>query len=124
MKITCRLVEAYLKCPTKCWLRSIDEQPSDRTWIEHSEDRNAQYRSAELELMLLRIPPSESTRLPQAERLKADGWRLAIDVLAQASHLESHVHAVECLPAERHGRPTRLVVIRFSSANKLNKDAR
>jgi predicted RecB family nuclease len=124
MKITWRLLEAYLKCPTKCWLRSVGEQSSDRAWIEYSEDRNAQYRSAEIELMLLRIPPSESTRLPQAERLRGDGWRLAIDVLAQASHLESHVHAVERLPTERRGRPARLVVIRFFSDNKLDKDAK
>jgi predicted RecB family nuclease len=74
--------------------------------------------------MLLRTQPSESTRLPQADRLKAGGWRLAVDVLAQASHLESQVHAVECLPAEGRGRPAQLAVLRFFSANKLNKDAK
>src|SRR6266705_1822162 len=31
MTITSRLLEAYLKCPTKCWLRSAGEQITDST---------------------------------------------------------------------------------------------
>jgi predicted RecB family nuclease len=124
MKITYHLLEAYLKCPTKCWLRSVGEQPTDSTWIQYSEAEEESYRSAEIELMLLRTQPSESTRLPQADWLKAGRWRLAVGVLAQTSHLESHVHAVESLPAEGGGRPAQLVVLRFFSANKLKKDAK
>ena len=29
MAITSNVLEAYLKCPTKCWLRSADEKATD-----------------------------------------------------------------------------------------------
>ncbi len=124
MKITYQILEAYLKCPTKCWLRSAGEPPTDGTWPQYSQAQEESYRSAEIELMLLRARPSESIRFPQADRLKAGKWRLAIGVLAQTAHLESYLHAVESSPSEGRGRPAQLVALRFFSANKLGRDAK
>jgi hypothetical protein len=44
MKITADLFEAYLKCPTKCWLRSTGETSASNTYSEWVKVRNDSYR--------------------------------------------------------------------------------
>jgi hypothetical protein len=44
MKITAELFEAYLKCPTKCWLRSTGETSASNTYSEWVKVRNDSYR--------------------------------------------------------------------------------
>jgi hypothetical protein len=61
---------------------------------------------------------------PSADNLKAGRWRLATDVSAKTSHLQSYLQAVERLPSEGRGKPIRLIAIRFVSTNKLSKDAK
>jgi predicted RecB family nuclease len=124
MKITSHLLEAYLKCPTKCWLRSAGEQITDRTWAQYAQAEDESYRAAEIDLMLSGSDQSECMRSPHADRLKAGKWRLATGVLAQTPHLESYLHAVESFPLEGRGDPARLIALRFVSTNKLNKDAK
>ena len=119
MKISQRLFEAYLKCPTKCWLRSIGEHPTDVAWTQYSESNEQSYRASQIEQMCLRIGPNDSLRSPQADVLKTDGWRLAVDVVAATPTLESDVHAIEFVPADGRRRPAQLSVVRFSAANKL-----
>jgi hypothetical protein len=40
MKITPPLFEAFLKCPTKCWLRANSEPPSGNTYAESPRRRS------------------------------------------------------------------------------------
>jgi hypothetical protein len=44
MKITPALFEAYLKCPTKCWLRSTGEPSSGGSYPEWVKAQNDSYR--------------------------------------------------------------------------------
>jgi predicted RecB family nuclease len=124
MKITPNLLEAYLKCPTKCWLRSAGEQITDRTWAQYTRAEDESYRAAAIDLMFSGTDESECMRSPDAGRLKAGTWRVATDVVAQTPHLESRIHAVESLPLEGRGDPARRIAIRFVATNKLTKDAR
>jgi hypothetical protein len=48
MKITAQLLEAYLKCPTKCWLRSTSKQTIDLSCTQYDQAQNESYRSTEL----------------------------------------------------------------------------
>jgi hypothetical protein len=109
MKITSHLFEAYVKCPTKCWLRSTGEQMTDRNCAQYAQARDESYRTAEIDLMLSRIDQSEFMRSPHGDCLKAGKWRLATGVLAQTPHLESYLHAVESFPSERRGTPAQLI---------------
>lgn len=61
---------------------------------------------------------------PSADNLKAGKWILATGVLAQAPHLESHLHAVERLPSQGRGKPAHFIAIRFVLTNKVSKDAK
>ncbi len=124
MTITSRLLEAYLKCPTKCWLRSAGEQITDSTCTQCTQAQKESYRTAEIHRLLSRTHPSECMVSPSADNLKAGKWRLATGVLAQTSHLESYLHAVERLPSQGRGEPAHLIAIRFVPANKVSKDAK
>ncbi len=123
MTITSRLLEAYLKCPTKCWLRSAGEQVTDSAYTQCAQAQNESYGAAEIHRLLLRADHSECMNSPSAEDLKAGKWRLATGVFAQTPHLESYVHAVERLPPEGRGN-ARFVAIRFIPDNKVSKDAK
>jgi hypothetical protein len=46
MTITSYLLEAYLKCPTKCWLRSLGEQATVSACVQSTQTRNESYATA------------------------------------------------------------------------------
>src|ERR1700722_13492371 len=123
-QITSHLLEAYLKCPTKCWLRSAGEQIIDSMFAQCAQAQNESYGTAEIRRLLSRTQQSECMISPSRDNLKAGKWRLATGVLAQTPRLESCLHAVECLPPERRGKPAHFIAIRFVSTNKLNKEAK
>jgi hypothetical protein len=46
MTITSHLLEAFLKCPTKCWLRSAGEQITGGTFAQYTQTQDESYRRA------------------------------------------------------------------------------
>jgi hypothetical protein len=121
MKISSNLFEAFLKCPTKCWLRANGEPASDNAYAEWVEAQDKSYRASETERLLLGTPKNGSTVAPPAENLKAGKWRLAIGTVVQAQVdsyvLESELHAIE-----RRSSLTQFVPIRFMYIHKLGAD--
>jgi hypothetical protein len=120
--ITFRLLEAYLKCPTKCWLRATGEQPSSGSYAEWAQAQNESYCAARIKELLSETCQGESVNSPSVDDLKGGSWRLATDVPAQTKNLESHLPAVE--RAEGRGKPAQLVPLRFICTNKIEKDAK
>jgi len=149
MKIIPDLFQAYLKCPTKCWLRATGESSSGNAYAEWVKTQNESYRVTETERLVAESPNGEVAASPAAENLKAAKWRLALDVPAQielrssrgneaqtsspeisqslltsAATIETHLHAVERVPSVGRGKPAQFVPIRFVFRNKLTKDDR
>jgi predicted RecB family nuclease len=133
IKISPDLFEAFLKCPTKCWLRATNEPGSGNDYSEWVKSQTASYRATETGRLLSEIPKDESAVSPTPANLKTDKWRLAMDVLAQTPEpandqaqpdwiAESCLHAVERVPSEGRGRPAQFIPIRFIFTNKLSKD--
>jgi hypothetical protein len=167
MRILASLFDAFLKCPTKCWLRARNETPSGNSYAEWVQSQNESYRAAQIERLLAQTPLSESARSPFAENLKTAKWRLAVDLEVQTPEppgssrreeapsqnaeggvqnaessqslvtsaattqtvasppafiAESHLHAVERVPAEGRGHATQFLPIRFIFFNKLTQD--
>jgi predicted flap endonuclease-1-like 5' DNA nuclease len=85
MTITLNLFEAHLKCPTKCWLRAAGESPSGNEYAEWVMIQTEAYRAAETARLLKQTPPAETALSPPAEYLNNAKWRLAVDLVAQAS---------------------------------------
>jgi hypothetical protein len=84
MRITSPIFDAFLKCATKCHLRSLGEIGSGNEYAEwvRGRDESCQ-REAALRLQEA-VPETERVLAPPAsENLKAAKWRLAVDLLAQ-----------------------------------------
>src|SRR5271165_6606401 len=110
MKITPDVFEAYLKCPTKCWLRATDEPSTGGTYPEWVKAQNHSYRVRETRRLLAEFPNNEVALSPDMKNLKAAKWRLASSLAVQAQMdscaLESELHALERVPAESRAKPT------------------
>ena len=126
MKITPAVFEAYLKCPTKCWLRATGEAATGNTYAEWVQAQNASYRETGTARLLAASPQDEVARSPDMENVKAGTWRLASSPAVQAEldsfALETELHAVERVPAGGRGKAAQFIPIRFVFTNKLGKD--
>jgi hypothetical protein len=80
MKITPDLFEAYLKCPTKCFLRALGETAAGNAYADWVRTQNASYRSEESQRLTQGAASDECIiGLRDAGNLKSAKWRLAID---------------------------------------------
>ena len=126
MRITSDTFHAYLKCPTKCWLRAAGEPALGSAYAEWVTSQNESYRATELERLLSETPKGEAAVSPPAESLKAARWSLAANVVVNARItnfvLDSELQAVQRAPSEGRGRRPQLIPIRFVFKNKLGDD--
>lgn len=84
MKITDYLFEAFLKCPTKCWLRAANETPTGNIYAEWVTTQNESYRVAETKRLLAQTLPPDCQLSPPVDSLKVAKWRLATDIAVTA----------------------------------------
>jgi predicted RecB family nuclease len=116
------LFQAFLKCPTKCWLRFADERPTGNTYAEWVQDQTKTYRADGIQWLQANVPPEDFAVTPAQENLRSDKWRLAVDVTVQNPDVQTQIHATERVPAKGRGNPAEFVPIRFIFANKLAKE--
>src|SRR5215472_10985368 len=100
MKISSDLFNAFLKCPTKCWLRAAGEAASGNAYAEWVKSENGSYHATEIERLLSETPKGQVAVSPPLENPKATKWRLAANLAVHApmnTHVvKSELHAVEC----------------------------
>lgn len=123
MKISPDLFEAFLRCPTKCWLRATGASGSGNAYAELVKSQTVSYRATETARLLSRTPQDESARL---ENFTTGKWHLATGIVAHGEidscAFESELHALERVLSEGRGRPAQFIPIRFIFTNKLGKD--
>ncbi|MCX7007975.1 MAG: hypothetical protein NTY53_12140 [Kiritimatiellaeota bacterium] len=123
MNITNEIFAAYLKCPTKCFLRAHGETGAGNEYAEWVRTESGSYRVEGLQRMAAGMPPGDCvTGIGATENFKTVKWRFAADLDAHAQNLESRIHAVERIPPEGRGRAAQFIPIRFIFTNKLGKD--
>ena len=81
MKITSSLFHAYIKCPTKCWLRFTGEPATGNAYAEWVQSQNESYHAAAIERLRSEVPQDECAVAPAQESLKTSKWRLGFDVV-------------------------------------------
>jgi hypothetical protein len=122
MNISCHLFEAYLSCPTKCWLQSRGETEAGNTYAEWVTSNKEAYYKEGLQHAFNTFP--ETTRAfnpPISKSSKNATWRLAIDVRLRTNGLETRLLHVERVPSEGDGTPVQFVPYHFEFATKLSK---
>ncbi len=147
MKISANFFEAFLKCPTKCWLRFTGEPTAGNAYAEWVQAQDKSYRADAAKRLIADVPANECDVALLVENLKTAKWRVVVDVLARielgrsrgnetqtsppensqsllssAATIETRLHAIERIPSAGQGRPAQFVPIRFICRNKLAKD--
>ena len=124
MKLTSDLFEAYLKCPTKCYLRSTGQTGSGNVYAEWVREQNDAYRKEGVQRLVVAAGNGVAATTPDGANLKTGTWRLAVDLPLETETMALWLHAVERVPSEGRGRPARFIPVRFVFFNKLTKDDR
>ncbi|KAF0221424.1 MAG: transposase [Geobacteraceae bacterium] len=123
MAFTAQIFEAYLKCPSKCWFRSLGEEGTGNMYADWVRMQNDAYRTDGIERLLNSVT-SEERAVAQADsaNVKTAKWKFAANFPARKENLETSVHIVERVPSEGRGKPAQFTPIRFIFPNKLSKD--
>jgi predicted RecB family nuclease len=125
MKPTAELFEAYLKCPTKCWLLSQGAIGEGNAYADWVKAQNEAFRAVALRRLQETVPENERVIAPhRGDNLKAAWWRLAVDMEVSADSAVSRLDSVERVVSKGRDRPAQLIPIRITYRNKLTRDDR
>jgi predicted RecB family nuclease len=125
MLITSHVFEAYLKCQTKCFLRSLGKTASGNGYSDWVQAQQTSYRSEEIKRLTQETAQNECVTNPiDREDVQSAKWRFAVEITARAQNLESTIHAVEHLTSEGRDKLGLFIPIRFIFTNKLHKDSK
>ncbi len=123
MNINSRLFEAYLRCPTKCWLRSRAEPGGDNEYADWIHSRERAYYETALQQLLPIFPESHRATAPTINKAsKGQAWRCGLDVPLRTNDLDSRLQALERVPSNLRSGIVQFIPYRFEFANKLTKD--
>ena len=122
MKVSAIHFEDYLKCPTKCFLRSQGEAGLENSYAGWVRSQNELYRTNGIKRRTDKVNSTECAIDPPIGNINRAAWRLAIDLTVAGEHLESTIHSVERILSERRGASAQLIPTRFVFANRLNRD--
>src|SRR5207248_5066406 len=101
MIITSYLFDAYLKCPTKCWLRSRAELSAGNCYADSVYAENEAYRAEELARLFASFPGNDrAIASPSLQNLSDASWRIAIDVRLRVHDMEAQLQAIERIPSD------------------------
>src|SRR5712692_7645391 len=101
MPITSHLFEAYLKCQTKCFLRSLGETATGNSYSDWVQAQQASYRSEGIKSLTQGAGQNECITGPiDMEDVQFAKWRFAVEATARAQNLESTIHAVKRLTSK------------------------
>src|SRR5467141_104210 len=123
MIMTNDLVETFLKCPTKCFLRSCGEVGTGNAYADWLQTKNSGFHVEGTKRLVAEVAPDKCAIGAQAMGSpKPAQWHLGIDFAVQSQNLQCSCHAVQQIPWAGRGRTAQFVPIRFVFRNKLNRD--
>jgi predicted RecB family nuclease len=122
MKLNALLFGAYLKCPTKCFLRSRAEVKTGNFFADWLQRQNDLYRKNGTKRLLLTGNLGKHVSSPLvAGKLKRRGWGFTTKFTVSGKDCETIIHAVERQSLKQNSAFTSLIPIRFVFTNKLNR---
>ena len=115
MRITPHIFDAFLKCATKCHLRSLGEIGAGNEYADWVRGQDESYQREATRKLQEAVPETERVVAPPAtENLKAAKWRLAVDLVAQTPDrfMDSSLGADAMLTDATHPYPCPLPAMR------------
>jgi hypothetical protein len=77
MTITSQLLEAYVKCPTKCWLRYAGENATGNAYAAWVQAKNEACRVEGIKRLVADVPDAERVAASPTKNLKMATWQMA-----------------------------------------------
>jgi hypothetical protein len=114
--VTPRLFEAYLACPTKCYLLAIGEVAANNDFAIWKETLSETYLCEGVQRLTtdhhseLALEPHETGHWQDVS------WHFAINLIARAENIEANLQVVQRIPLEGTNKSSRFVPIRFIPA--------
>src|SRR5262245_18366554 len=125
MKPIAELYEAYLKCPTKCWLLSKGAIGEGNAYADWVKAQNEAFRAVALRRLQEGVPENKRViALPQGDNLNVAQWQLEVDIEVSVDSLVTRLDAVERVVSKGRARQAQLIPIRVISRNKLTRGDR
>ena len=119
--ITSQLVEAYLDCPTKCFLRSTGEVPTGNAFATWNHTRSEAYYLDGVRRLTADQPQEFGSCSTEPGRWKSADWLFARSQCVSAKNLTTSLHVVQQMPPEGTSKASQLVPIRFIHSNRLSR---
>ena len=121
MVISDTIFEAFLECPTKCWLQYNQKPGDDNVYTNFVKKQGNEYRSFGLSQFVLKTNPEKCVQSPLVQvPIKKIKWLLAYDFVAEKGNWISRPDAVERV-VNKEDNTTRLLPIRFICKSKVGK---
>ncbi len=123
MTITTELIEAYLKCPTKCFLLSREQVGTGNDYADWARAKSNSFCREGIVRLVADVPPNKCAT--SASATESDGpaqWQLALDFKARSQNLQCSCQALERAPSLKPDGPSQFIPIRFVFRNKPSRD--
>jgi predicted RecB family nuclease len=119
--VTSRLFEAYLACPTKCYLQSISEVPANNDFVSWYETRSEAYRREGVQRLRTDHHSELDVEPPETGHWKNGSWHFTLNRVVRVQNMEANLQVVERIPPEGTNKSSQFVPIRFVAANRLSR---
>jgi len=119
--VTSRLFEAYLACPTKCYLQSIGEVAAINDFAIWDETRSESYRREGVQRLRTDRHSELDVERPETGHWKNVSWHFTLGCVVRAQNMEANLQVVERIPPEGTNKLAQFIPIRFVPANKLSR---
>ena len=120
MTITTDLVEAFLQCPTKCFLRARAEVETGNAYADWVRRESDVFRTEGIKRLVEGCAPDKCVT-GNAEGGRSAQWQLALDFIARSENLRCSCHAVARIPSAGRGLAPQFVPVRFVFSNKVTR---
>ena len=117
--ITSELLEAYLACPTKCYLRSSGEECSENRFAALYQTQKDSYRHAGIRGLEANSSQGLARGQIEPRGFKKARWQLALDQAFDVDDLSANIHAIQRIQTE--GGSSELIPVRFVHLNKPSR---
>jgi len=115
------LFEAYLACPTKCYLQSIKEVATGNDFTVWHEARTESFRLAAVSRLTAGHPRDIDLGSPDPRHWKNPQWHFVLDAVIRTQNCEARLQALHRIPLEGRKQSSQFIPIRFVPANKLSR---
>lgn len=119
--ITSKLFEAFLACPTKCYLQSIGEVTAGNDYAIWKEMQNESYRLNGIQQLLADHSKKICAVPADPRKWKRESWHFALAPVVHTQDIEATPHAVRRISLKQTAKSIMFVPVRYVPENKLSK---